>query len=171
MEEQDKIIIEDDENWSAGETAAKNKVRVLSFKLGSENYAVNITDAREVFRPASITKVPNMPSFIVGVTNWHGEVMPLIDIRYLLGLTPKEGLSGMKAIVTDMNTNPISIIVDEVGEAVDIEEESIQPPLATIKGSLAAFTKGQVRLGDEILVLLELKKIMSCTEIESLKRG
>ena len=170
MEDREKIIIEADEEWS-GEAAAKKTVRVLSFRLGNENYAINITDAKEVFRLSSITKVPNTPSFIVGVTNLHGEVIPLIDIRYLLGLASKEGLGGTKAIVTDLESNPIGVIVDEVGEAVDIEEESMQPPLATIKASLAAFTKGQVRLGSEILVLLELKKIMNCPEIESLKKG
>lgn len=171
MEDKDKIIIETDEDAFGNEAEPKNTVRVLSFKLGNENYAIGITDAKEVFRPSHITKVPNTPSFIVGVTNLHGEIIPLIDIRYILGLGQKEGLGGTKAIVTDIKTNLIGIMVDEIGEAVDMEEDSIQPPLATIKGSLAAFTKGQIRLGSEILVLLELKKIMGCNEIENLKKG
>ena len=59
-------------------------------------------------------------------------------------------------------------MVDDVDEALDIEEASIQPPLATIKGKLAEFTKGQAQLGNEIVVLLELSKILGCEEMGSL---
>ena len=98
-----------------------------------------------------------------------GAAVPLVDIRYFLGLGQKEGLAGTKVIVTDVGHNIVGVMVDDVDEALDIEEASIQPPLATIKGKLAEFSKGQVQLGNEIVVLLELKKILNCEEIENLK--
>ncbi|MCX5665654.1 MAG: chemotaxis protein CheW [Candidatus Omnitrophica bacterium] len=170
-EEQDHIIIEVDDSEFDAQKEAKDAVRVLSFRLGTEHYCIHITDAKEVFKPASITRIPNTPAFIVGITNLHGAAIPLIDIRYFLGLHQKEGLAGTKVIVTDVGHNIIGIMVDDVDEALDIEEASIQPPLATIKGKLADFTKGQVQLGPEIVVLLELKKILNCEEIENLKKG
>ena len=63
------------------------------------------------------------------------------------------------------------MMVDYIDEALDIEESAIQPALATIKGKLAEFTKGQVQMGDQILVLLDIKRILGCEEIESLKKG
>jgi purine-binding chemotaxis protein CheW len=166
----DKIIIEVDDSEFDAQKEALKTVRVLSFRLGTEHYCINITDAKEVFKPASITRIPNAPAFIVGVTNLHGAVVPLVDIRYFLGLEQKEGLTGTKAIVTDIGLGIIGVMVDDVDEALDIEEASIQPPLATIKGRLADFTKGQVQLGPEIVVLLELSKILGCEEMERLRR-
>ena len=170
MDDLEKIVIEVDESEFDSEREAKPTVRVLSFRLGSEHYCMDIVDAKEVFRPISITRIPNTPPFIVGVTNLHGEIIPLVDIRYFLGLEKKEGLGATKAIVTDIKGSLIGIMIDDVDEALEIEEESIQPPLATIKGRLAEFTKGQIEMKEEILVLLELRKILNCEEIENLKK-
>jgi len=169
-EQQDHIIIEVDDSEFDAQKEAKPTIRVLSFRLGTEHYCINITDAKEVFKPISITRIPNTPAFIVGVTNLHGAAIPLIDIRYFLGLEQRESLAGTKVIVTDVEPDIVGVMVDDVDEALDIEEVSIQPPLATIKGKLAEYTKGQVQLGGEIVVLLELKKILNCEEIENLKK-
>lgn len=171
MDDQDRIIIEVDENEFDEQKAARPMLRVLSFRLGTEHYCVDITDAKEVFKPGSVTRVPNVPGFVTGVTNLHGEIVPLVDIRYFLGLEQKEGLGGTKAIATDVKGTLIGIIVDDVDDARDIESEKVQPPLATIKGRLAEFTKGQVELNKEILILIDLKKILNCEEIENLKKG
>ena len=171
MDDKDKIIIEVDDSGIDEQKEAKPTIRVLSFRLSPERYCINITDAKEVFKPSSITKTPNMPPFVVGVTSLHGEIIPLIDIRYFLGLEQKEGLGSTKAIVTDIKGHPMGIMADDVDNALEIEEESVQPPLATIKGRLALFTKGQIELGSDILVLLELKNILNCEEMENLKKG
>lgn len=172
MPEDNKIIIEVDEEEFDARKEAKKTVRVLSFRLSDERYGIDISDAKEVFKITSTTRIPNSPQFVIGVTNLHGEVIPLIDIRYFLGLSQKEGLGGTKVIVTDVSSGgPIGIVVDEVNEALSIDEEAVQPPLATIKGKIAAFTKGQVELAGDIIVLLELRKVLSCDEIENLKKG
>ncbi len=171
MEDQEKIVIEYDEEMSDGPAKAKKTVRVLSFRLGNERYAIKIAQAKEVFKLSVITRVPNMPIFIQGITNLHGDILPVLDIRYFLGLPQKEGLGGTKAIATDLKASPMAVIVDGIDEALDVEEDAIQPPLATIKGNLAIFTIGQVELKGEIIVLLDLNRILSCSEIENLKKG
>jgi len=171
MEEDNKIIIEIDEDEFESREEKKKTIRVLSFLLGGEKYCVQITDAKEVFGVSFVTKVPNAPQFVVGVANLHGAIIPIIDIRYFLGLERKEGLGNTKAIVSDVCNSNIGFVVDGVGEAMDIEEDSIQPPLATIKGRLRDFTRGQMQIGEDIIIILELKKILKCEEIESLKKG
>jgi len=170
MDTQDRITIEADDESGARKETGKT-VRMLSFRLGAENYCINITDAKEVFSPNLITRIPNTPAFIAGVTNLHGAVIPLIDIRGFLGIGRKEGLAGAKAIVTNIGTDVVGIMVDEVDSALDIKEADIQPPLATIKGKMAEFVRGQVGVGTEIFVLLELDKILGCEEITRLRKG
>ena len=171
MDERDKIIIEpDDSEFDVTKEPVKT-VRMLSFRLGIESYCINITDAKEVFRPVSITRIPNTPPFIVGVTSLHGEVIPLIDIRYFLGLPGSEGLGSTRVIATDVRSNVVGVMADDVNEALDIEEASIQPVLATIKGKLALLTKGQVQMGEDILILLDLQSILKSDELEKLRKG
>ena len=171
MEKQERIIIEVDESEFEAQSAVKKTIRVLSFRLGTEHYCIDIADAKEVFSPISITRVPNTPAFIIGVTNLHGEIVPLVDIKYFLGLEQKEGFNGTKVITTDIRGNVIGLVVDDVNAARDIEEESIQPPLATIKGRLAEFTSGQIEIGKGIFIIINIKKILNCEEMGNLNKG
>jgi purine-binding chemotaxis protein CheW len=171
MGDQDKIIIELDEAEGEESKANKNTLRVLGFRLGNERYCVDIKQARAVVKAGSITRVPNAPEFITGITNLRGEVISLIDIRYFFGLEAAVKPKDRLVLVTDVTGSPCGIIVDDIDEAIDIETSSIQPPLATLKGKAVEYTKGQVQLGQDILILLDLEKILRCDEIERLRKG
>ena len=147
----------------------KKKVRVLSFSLGEENYCIDIKSAKETIKFSRITRVPNAPKFIVGVINLRGEIIPLIDIGYFFALKELEKREDSKVIISDINGPLTGILVDKIKNTLDIEQDLIQSPLATIKDSLAEYTKGQVQLDKEILIFLDLKKVLSCEEINRLK--
>lgn len=166
-----KIIIEADRIEPDEKQTRKKTMRILSFLLAGENYSVDIRQAREITKVSYVTGVPNTPSFIIGVMDLRGEIISLIDIRNLLGLTEKLRIEKAAVIVTDIAGSLVGIVIDEIGETLDIEEESIQPPLATIDSKVAEYTKGQVQLKGEILSLLDLGKILKCEEIENLRKG
>lgn len=167
----EKIIIEGDADNLDERKETKKTVRVLSFRLGEENYAVNIADAKEVVKPGPITRVPNTPDFVVGVMNLRGEIISIIDLRYFFGLSGKQLGKETSIITTDITGALIGIMVHEIKEALDIDEEAIQPPLGTIKGEVAEYTKGQIKLNKNILILLDLKKILNSQEIERIRKG
>lgn len=166
------LLAEDDDLSQSLETTAKKDVqRVLVFSLGQENYAIDVAEAREVFRPERITRVPNTPDFITGLANLRGQLIPLIDIRHLIGLPTNEMSKETRAIMTDIRTAPVGVIVDRIKETREIAKEEIQPPLATIKGKLADFTKGEIRLATGILTLLDLNRVLGCEDLEELRKG
>lgn len=166
--DKDKIILEVDEQ-SIDEDGLKKTKRVLVFSLGDENYGVEIDQTKEVIRPSDITKVPNTPEFVIGVMNLRGEIISIIDIRYFFGIAQKEKNKDVRIIVTDVTGEPIGIIVDKVEDTIDIQEDKIQPPLATLKGNVAAYTRGQVDINKKILILLDLEKIVNTDEINNLR--
>ncbi len=147
----------------------KKKVRVLSFSLGEENYCIDIKSAKETVKLSRITRVPNAPKFIVGVINLRGEIISLVDIRYFFALKELQKKEDAKVIISDINGPLIGVLVDKIKNTLDIEQGHIQSPLATIKDSLAEYTKGQVQLDKKILIFLDLKKVLSCKEINRLK--
>jgi purine-binding chemotaxis protein CheW len=171
MTDEGKIIIKAAGDLVDVRPEKKNMLRVLCFSLGGEDYCIEVREAREVVRLGQVTHVPNTPAFIVGVVNLRGEIIPLVDIRYFFGLKEREEVGGARVIVTDTGGFSVGILVDAIDETLKIDEDSIQPPLVTIKGKMAEYTRGQVQLGDTISVLLDLKRVLNCDEINKLKKG
>ena len=167
----EKIILEVDDSELEEVKVEKKTKRVLAFSLGGENYCVDIDQAKEVIRPPEITRVPNTPEFIVGIINLRGEIIAVVDIRHFFGLQIQEKSKDIRVIVTDVGGSAVGILVDKVEATLDIEEDLIQPPLATLKKELLNYTKGQAQYGDKILIILDLGKILKCEEIENLKKG
>lgn len=169
MDRHNKVLIESDGNEVSA--SPKESVRVLAFRLGGERYCVDINQAKSVVNAGSVTRVPNMPAFVAGIMNLRGDVISLIDIRHFFGLDTAKRARQARILVTDAAGSPCGIVVDSIDEAIDIDLSSIQPPLATLKGRAGEFTKGQVQLGGDILVMLDLKKILCSEEIGRLRKG
>jgi len=160
-----KIMIES-EDKPFEEKVATDTLRVLAFSLNEENYCIEITEAKKVFTPGIVTRVPNAAPFVKGVTNLHGAIIPLIDIRPFLGLVGGEVTQTSKMIVTEMKDGLVGIVVDKIFEAREIEKDSVQPPLATLQGKMLQLTLGQVQSESGIMALLDLKKILGLEEFK-----
>jgi purine-binding chemotaxis protein CheW len=171
MAEEEKIIIEQDEEEVIEEQSSKKTIRILVFSLGEENYCVDIGQTKEVIRLPEITNVPNMPEFVDGIINLRGKIISVIDVRHFFGLLEREKAQDTRLIVTDISGAMLGIVVDKVKDTIDIEEEAVQPPLATLRKELTAYTKGQIELDKDILILLDLAKVLKCEEIERLRKG
>lgn len=165
----EKIVIEIEDELEDRGDLEKDALRVLSFALGKENYGVDVTQAKEVFRTEHFTKIPGAPMFVVGVTNLRGQIVSIIDIRHFLGLPTPRPSQEMWIIVTDVHGSLVGLLVDRINEAVMIKRSDIQPPVPTISGAQALFTTGQIAYASNILVMLDLAKIMTCTELDQLR--
>lgn len=175
-DKQGLMTISEDSNFSSlpdssEEDYFKEKVRVLRFKLDNECYCISQKEAKEVVITNNISKVPNAPSIIMGVINLRGEIIPVINIRHLLGFETKVKQEEFGIIVTDIKDELISVLVDEIQGTLELEEEDLQPTLTTIKGRLNEFTKGEFQVNDDILIYLSLNRILDCQEIINLRKG
>ena len=144
----------------------ERSIRLISFALGGESYCVDINDLKEVVKLPPVTRVPNTPDSVVGVTNLRGEILSILDIRHLFGLAENGITDDSRLLVADMDGGVIGILVDGMRQTMDVRETDIQPPLKTLKGVMADHTRGHVRRDDDILVFLDLEKILSSQKIE-----
>lgn len=168
----EKIILDADEENALSQAKEKIKsIRVLVFSLGKENYCIEIKQAKEVINLPQITRVPNVPEFITGIINLRGEIVALLDPHYFFGVAKNEKMQESKIIITDAAGFTVGLLVDEIDDALDIEESLIQPPLATLNEKLASYTKGNIQFGDRILIFLDLAKVLNNAEINNLKKG
>ena len=170
-DEFDKIYIDADDDESVYEKTAKAGRRILVFALGDEIYCVDVPQTKEVIRLPELTRVPNVPPFVLGVANLRGEILSILDLHYFFGLERKGTARNARVIVTDVSGPKIGLLVDEVRDTVEVAEENIQEPLATLKGRLVELTKGQIPYGNDIYTLLDFERLLACDEIRNLRKG
>lgn len=135
-------------------------LQVVSFRLGDEDYAIEITTVKEIILVEGITKVPQMPAYIEGIINLRGNVIPVVDLRKRFGLTGAAYDEHTRIIVTRMEGRIIGMIVDAVSRVMKIAKARIQPPPETIACLAGEYLVGVAKLDDRMQLLLDIQKVL-----------
>jgi len=157
----------------SNETEIKNEtgelLQLVSFKIGKEEYGVDILNVQEINKMTQITKVPNAPEFVEGVINLRGRVIPVIDLRTRLNLAKKEHDKDTRIIIVEVDNATVGFIVDAVSEVLRIPVNITEAPPAIVAGIDSEFIKSVGKLEDRLLILIDLNKILSAENKEDLK--
>ncbi|MBK7498693.1 MAG: chemotaxis protein CheW [Ignavibacteriales bacterium] len=145
-------------------TEQQELLQLVSFKIGEEEFGVDINIVQEINRMLQITKVPNTPDFIEGVVNLRGRIIPVIDLRVKLGLIKLEHGKNTRIVVIELKEQTIGFIVDEVNEVLRIPKSITETPPELIGGVNNEFITAIGKLEDRLLILLDLEKIFSIAE-------
>lgn len=139
-------------------------LQLVTFKLGTEEFGVDILKVQEINKMMNITKIPNAPAFIEGVINLRGKIIPIVDLRKRLGFREKPYDKSTRIIVVELEGLVLGFIVDSVSEVLRIPANTIEPPPSMVAGIESEYIEGVGKLDDRLLILLELKKIFSSPE-------
>ena len=143
-------------------------IQLVTFKIGEEEFGVDILKVQEIIRMMPITKVPNAPPFVEGVLNLRGKVIPVIDMRKRFGLRAAERDSRTRIKVMDLQGQVVGFVVDAVSQVLRIKESTVEPPPAVVAGIGAEYMKGVGKLEDRLLILLDLDKLLNPQDLGSL---
>ncbi len=143
-------------------------IQLVTFKIAEEEFGVDILKVQEIIRMMPITKVPNAPSFVEGVINLRGKVIPVIDMRKRFGMKAAIHDSQTRIKVMDLSGQIVGFVVDAVCEVLRITESTVEPPPAVVAGIGSEYMRGVGKLEDRLLILLDLDKLLTETELESL---
>lgn len=145
-----------------------NLMQLVTFKLAEEEFGVDILKVQEIIRMMPITKVPNAPAFVEGVINLRGKVIPVIDMRKRFGMAVTAHNSETRIEVMDLQGQIVGFVVDAVREVLRIKESTIEPPPAVVAGIGSEYMRGVGKLEDRLLILLDLDKLLTESEMENL---
>ncbi len=141
------------------ETAGEEQLVV--FRLDGEYFGVEIGRVREIIAWQPVTRIPRAPCEMEGVINLRGGVIPVVDLRKCLGLRAGEVGSETRIVVVEMGTRAIGMIVDAVTEVLRLERWQVEPPTgATVAGVEASFLRGVGKVGDRLIILLDVDQIL-----------
>ncbi len=164
------------ESTSMKETISGEKlqeeIQLVTFKLGKEEFGLYIEDVREINRLAEITAVPNAPSFVEGIINLRGNVIPAIDLRKRFNLETVKHGDSTRVIIVDILDKTTGLIVDSVSEVIRISKKWIEPPPEIIGTKVETeFIDGIGNLSKQnrFIIILNVNKILSGDEQRQLK--
>jgi purine-binding chemotaxis protein CheW len=139
-------------------------LQVVSFKLASEEYGVDIAQVQEINRMVSITHVPRAPQFMEGVINLRGQLIPIIDLRTRFGMPPAEHTKSTRIVVTEIGTKRVGMVVDSVSEVLRLPVDQIEDAPEMITGVDTEYIRGVGKIEDRLIILLDLAKIITGSE-------
>jgi purine-binding chemotaxis protein CheW len=145
----------------ADTNSAMNEIQLVVFDLASEHYGVDISDVREIMRMQNITKVPGAMSYVEGVINLRGKVLPVLDLRKRLGLKVADQSEESRIVVVDIADGEVGVIVDAVTEVLRVSNAAIDPPSSMVSQGNSDYLRGIAKLTDRLIILLDLNKLLS----------
>ena len=143
--------------------------QLVVFELADEHYGVDIAAVEGIIKMQTITSVPHAPSFVEGVTNLRGSVLPVLDLRKRFGMPKTDYTSETRIVVVEMGGNSVGMVVDGVSEVLRVPENAVEPPSPLVTSVDSAFITGIAKVEDRLVILLDLSKVLSTKESAELQ--
>ena len=143
------------------ESKASGAREYLTFRLGAEEYGIDILKVQEIRGYEQPTRIANAPEFIKGVVNLRGTIVPIVDMRLKFNCSEVEYNSFTVVIILNLRNRVVGIVVDSVSDVMELAPEAIRPAPDIESASDNGCILGLGSVGERMLILLDIEKLMS----------
>ena len=134
----------------------------MTFRLGEEEFGVDIIQVQEIIRIPKITSVPQVPEHIKGIINLRGRIIAAMDLARRFGMQTKDADEDSRIIILEVGQSIIGMIVDSVSEVIRISSANVELAPEIIKSEIRAdYIKGVGKIGERMLILPNLERIIT----------
>ena len=144
------------------------ETQIVVFALGDERYGLEIAAVYEIIRPQPITAVPQAPPSVEGVINLRGRIIPVVDLRDRFGMTEGDLTKASRIVVCEAAGTRVGLVVDGVSEVLMIAADAIEPTPEVAAGVDAAYLRGIAKLGERLIILLDLNGLFGEADADAL---
>ncbi len=149
--------------------ASNETTQFLTFTLGEDVFAIDVTMAREVLDLCEVTRVPQVPDYMLGVINLRGSVVPVIDMRRKFGMPAAKQPRDTCIVVVEVDVDGDAVVVgalaDSVREVLDLSPDQIEPPPRIGTHLNTEFIKGMGNQDDRFVIILDINRVFSSDEL------
>lgn len=135
-----------------------DRKQFATFRVDSLFFGVEVEKVQEVIRYQEMTRVPQAPPVVSGLINLRGHIVTALDLRRRLELRDREEHRLPMNVVVRHEDGAVSLLVDEIGDVLDVEEETFEPPPETLSPKARALIRGVYKLKDQLLIVLDTEK-------------
>ncbi|WP_160011537.1 chemotaxis protein CheW [Rhizobium sp. 18055] len=140
---------------------------LIAFRVGDQEFCVNVMQVREIRGWTPAMAMPHSPSYMKGVINLRGAVLPIIDLSARLGMKPTEPTQRHVIIVAQVHRKVVGLLVDAVSDILTVSEDNVQPTPEIASELQRQFARGIMPIGNRLICLLELEAIFPEAESEA----
>lgn len=152
--------------------AAQKYQQYVGFILDEQEYAIPIEKIQEIVLYNGVTRLPQVPAFVEGVTNLRGNIIPILNLRIILGMQNREINQDTRVVVVHVQKKTVGLIVDSVTQVKKINPNEVQSPESAIAMGTSNHIAGLTKENDHLLILLDIEKMMQSSNVnEALKQG
>lgn len=161
----DLLDLSDDENVK--------KSKYMTFKSGNEHFGLDIQYVNEIIQIPSITAIPRTETYIKGLINLRGKIIPVIDVRLRFNQEPLKYDDRTCIIVVNVNAVTVGLIVEQIAEVIEIKEENILPPpkMGRVDRTDHKFVYGIARVGNSVKLLLDPDKLLNDEDVSAIEQS
>ncbi|MDR2401354.1 MAG: chemotaxis protein CheW [Deferribacteraceae bacterium] len=145
-------------------------IQLVGMKLGDEEYAVDVLKIQEIIRTVEITIVPRSDSFVLGVMNLRGKVIPVIDLRVRFNLDKTDFDKATRVIVVRFEKEQIGFVVDEVTQVIRIAKSMVEPTPPLVGAIGQEYILGICKFNERLIILLDIDRVVGEGDTESALR-
>jgi purine-binding chemotaxis protein CheW len=145
------------------------EIQFVIFKLDKESFGVEISTVESIIKMQTITRMPQAPQFIEGITNLRGRILPVIDLRKRFNIPQIDITKETRMVVVNLNNTTVGMVVDSVDEVLRINDETIVPAPSIAVSVDAQFIRGIAKTGQSLVILLDLFKVLDTEEVSMLR--
>jgi purine-binding chemotaxis protein CheW len=135
--------------------------QLVVFKVGAEEFAVDILLTKEIVVPREITPVPDTENFVEGVMNLRGNLIPVIDLRKRLRVRATMTAREQRIVIANIDERTAGLIVDGASEVIRVSDDMVEPPPDVLSEIGADYVEGVINLKNRFITLIDLKKALS----------
>ena len=150
---------------------AMNNSKAIIFLLNNKEYSISVDQVISIEKILPITRVPNLPSFVIGVINLRGIIVPIIDLKRRFDLGEVIYTKNTRIIIVSYNGIEAGLIVDFANDVLDFNENEIEPRPDAVGTVKAEFISGVIKHGRRLLIHLNLENVLDNTSIRNVKYG
>lgn len=167
MSENDNVQRFGDEEYNPNSGSGGKNRQIIVFRVGKEDYGLEIEKVQEVIRMKTIKKLPRSPHFILGVMNLRGNIIPIIGLRQKFGLPELTYDEFTRIVVVNHENKLVGMVVDEVNRVINVPESSIEGNPDMVRENTKALVRGVAKMEDQVVILVELDYLIySFDEVE-----
>lgn len=160
----------DERRNNTGNDSNDEVLQWVTFKLGDETYGINVMQVQEVLRYTEVAPVPGSPLYVLGIINLRGNVVTVIDTRSRFGLPSADITDNTRIVIIESEKQVIGILVDSVAEVVYLKNSEIDMAPNVGNDESSKFIQGVSNRSGELLILVDLNKLLSDDEWDELKQ-
>ncbi|MCA9259390.1 MAG: chemotaxis protein CheW [Planctomycetales bacterium] len=147
-------------------SGASDTFQLVSFRLGREEYGIEITRVREIILMGEITRLPQTPPHIKGLINLRSTVIPVVDLRLRFGMPTKEADDDTRIVVVTVDEKTVGLIVDAVSEVMRVSRDLLSAPPCNVCGPAREYPAQIVQLGNRLIILLDIQDILGQSPLD-----